>query len=211
MNRDHGEWRRLSRWETLTAWLGRWKPRDVEVPPIPRRKIALTGGVLVVLLAAAAGVAVPAIDSGKDEGAEREARADTEARAAERRRLRAEQAAHHGRAPRGADRTEVVRSLEASIAADARRRVAAGDLDGPIRRVSCRPSRRDGSYGCTAVTREIPAGPRNVPGSLGHPFIAVVDFEGRRYTWCKTNPIPAERAVPDPRDVIELPRECTGL
>ncbi|HEX2126508.1 MAG TPA: hypothetical protein VHF45_08125, partial [Thermoleophilaceae bacterium] len=87
---------------------------------------------------------------------------------------------------------------------------------GPIRRVDCRPSARSrdrgsagrASFDCTAVTSEIPAGPRNVPGTLGHPFVAVVDFATGRYTWCKTNPVPGERVVPDPRDVVELPREC---
>lgn len=167
MTADHDESGRLTRLETLSAWLGLWRPRDVEVPPVPKRKLALIGGIVVLAVAAVAVVAVPAIDSGKDEGAEREA--------------------------------------------DARRRVAAGELDGPVLRVSCRTSpRAAGAHGCTAVTRDVPAGPRNVPGSLGHPFVAVVDFGSGRYTWCKTNPVPAEQVVPDPRDVVELPRECAG-
>ena len=218
MSGDHErDGRGLGRLETLSAWLGLWKPRDVEVPPVPKRKLAVAALALVALLAAGAAVAVPAIRSGKDEAAERERRADAEARAAERRRLEREQSAHRGRgrpARDAAARAALVGRVRGSIAADARRRVAAGELDGTIRRVVCRPSPGSepsatrASYGCTAVTRDIPAGPRNVPGALGHPFVAVVDFATGRYSWCKTNPVPGERVVPDPRDVVELPKEC---
>ena len=203
--------------EILSAWLGFWKPRDIEVPPPPVRKLALAGGVLLLLVVVAAAIAIPAIRSGKEEGAQQEERAAAAARETERERLRAEQAAHRGRGPLASDaagRAALLRRVEASIEADARRRVGAGELDGPIRRVDCRPGPKAspdpgrGSYGCTAVTREIPAGPRNVPGALGHPFVAVVEFASGRYTWCKTNPVPGERVVPDPRDVVELPREC---
>ena len=208
----------LSRMEILGAWLGFWTPRDVEVPPVPKRKLALAAAGLAIVLAVAAAVAIPAIQSGKDEGAERERRAEDAARAADRRERRAEQRAHHGRgrpARDAAGRAELFGRMRESIAADARRRVRAGELKGPIRRVDCEPSpnARDGkgsrvSLGCTAVTREIPAGPRSVPGALGHPFVAVADLATGRYTWCKTNPVPGEQVVPDPRDVVELPREC---
>ncbi|HEX8745000.1 MAG TPA: hypothetical protein VF712_17885 [Thermoleophilaceae bacterium] len=226
MKRDHREPTRLTRLEVLSAWLGLWKPRDVEVPPVPKRKLAIGAVVVVVMLAGATALAVPAIRSGKDEAAERDARESAAARAAERRRLRADQAAHRGRGAPAPDRAARLRLLERvrrSVAADARRRVAAGALDGPILGVRCRAgarsrvdgvgpeedlSRSRGSYDCTAVTREIPRGPRNVPGALGHPFVAVVDFRSGRYSWCKTNPVPGERVIPDPRDVVELPREC---
>jgi hypothetical protein len=222
MNDDHDrEPRRLTRLETLSAWLGLWKPRDAEVPPVPWRKIAVGLAALAAVLAVAAVVAVPAIRSGKEEGAAREERAAAEARERRRERLRTEQAAHHGRGRPSLDaagRAALLERVRASVAADARRRLASGELDGaPVRRVECRPSpgsaargRSAGraSYGCTAVTREFPAGPRNVPGALGHPFVVVVDFRSGRYTWCKTNPVPGERVVPDPREVVELPREC---
>lgn len=221
MTYDHGrEPRKLGRMETLSAWLGLWKPRDAEVPPVPWRKVAIGLSVLGVLLVVVAVLAVPAIRSGKEEGAAREERAAAEARERRRERLREEQAAHHGRgrpARDGAARAALLERVKASIAADARRRAAAGELGGgPVRRVDCRPSPGSGgggsagraSFGCTAVTREIPAGPRNVPGALGHPFVAVVDFRTGGYAWCKTNPVPGERVVPDPRDVVELPREC---
>lgn len=202
--------RRLSRLETLSAWLGLWKPRDAEVPPVPKRKLAIGAAVLVALTVVAVAIAIPAIESGKDEGAAREAREAAEARAAERRRLRADQAAHRGRAD-PAPRAELLASVRGSIEADARARVRAGTLDGTILRVECNPTRRVGdraSYDCTAVTRDIPTTGRNVPGVTGHPFVAVVDLESGRYTWCKANPPPGERVIPDPRDVVVLPREC---
>ena len=133
--------RNLTRMEILSAWLGLWKPRDVEVPPVPKRKLAIGGAVLIALLLGAALLAVPAIRSGKDQAAEREGREAAEARAAERRRLEAEQVAHRGRgdASSGAGLLAGVRE---SILADARGRVRAGQLDGTILRVECEAGRR---------------------------------------------------------------------
>ena len=207
MRRNRGD---LSRMEVLSAWLGLWKPRDVEVPPVPKRKLAIGAAVLALLLVVIAVVAVPAIQSGKDEAADREGREAAEARAAERRRLEAEQVAHRGRGD-ASSHAGLLGSVRASIAADAKARVRAGQLDDPILRVDCEQGRRAGrriSYDCTAVTREIPRTGRSVPGVTGYPFVAVVDFATGRYSWCKTNPVPGERVIPDPRDVVALPREC---
>ena len=56
--------------ETVGAWLHLWTPpREVEVPPVPKRKLAIGALIAAVVLGAAAAVAVPAIDSGKKEGA----------------------------------------------------------------------------------------------------------------------------------------------
>jgi hypothetical protein len=199
--------RDLSRLQLLGAWTGLWTPpRDVEVPPVPKRRLAIGAALAAAVLAAAALIGVAAIDSGKDEGAERERREGAAARAAERKRLEAEQAAHRGSAAPG---EPVIEGLERAIAADARARVRAGRLDGPILRVDCERARRgERTYDCLAVTRDIPAGERNVAGAVGHPFVAVVDPGTRRFTWCKSNPVPGERALPDPREVVELPREC---
>jgi hypothetical protein len=48
----------------------------------------------------------------------------------------------------------------------------------------------------------------NIAGQLGYPFRAVLDFHRFRAVWCKTNPVPGERVVPDPRTVLELPEAC---
>jgi hypothetical protein len=207
---DHDGKPELGPLETLGVRLGLWKPRDVEVPPLERRKLASVAAVVVGLVAAGAGIAIPAIDSGKESGAGRDAREAAEARAAERRRLREEQAAKRGRGD-PSSRARLLADVRASIEADARARVRAGELRGRIARVECEAGRRAGSrvsYDCTAVTREIAATGYNVPGRTGYPFVAVVDLASGRYSWCKTNPVPGERVIPDPRDVVELPRAC---
>jgi hypothetical protein len=72
------------------------------------------------------------------------------------------------------------------------------------------PSRRVDAYDCLAVTSEIPATDLNPAGALGQSFRAVVDFRRFTFVWCKTNPAPGERAIPDPREVPPLPRACRG-
>jgi hypothetical protein len=65
--------RGLSHWELVGAWLHIWTPpRDVPIPPVPRRKLAFLG------LAAVAAVAmiIPAIESGKHAGAAERARSN---------------------------------------------------------------------------------------------------------------------------------------
>src|SRR4051795_1222250 len=86
---------RLTRWETIGAWLHVWTPpKGLEVPPVPWRKLAIWGTVGVIVLGAAAAVAVPRIDASKKEGAAERARAQAVAAAAEAARLRADQAVH---------------------------------------------------------------------------------------------------------------------
>ncbi|MDQ3933261.1 MAG: hypothetical protein M3340_01365 [Actinomycetota bacterium] len=203
--------RDLSRLELLAVWARLWTaPRDVEVPPVPWRRIAYGAVLLAVALTAAAVVAVPAIDSSKDETAERERRELERERAAKRERLVAEQAPQRGSVRRGAPRAEVIRGLERAIGADARVRVRTGRLRGPILRVECDPARRGGGvYECLAVTSDIAAGERNVSGAVGHPFVAAVDFARGRFTWCKANLVPGEGAVHDRHAIVGLPAECT--
>ena len=63
--------RKASLPETLGAWLKVWTPpRDVEVPPPPAgRTLAIAGVVALVVLAGAAALIVPAIDSSKERAA----------------------------------------------------------------------------------------------------------------------------------------------
>ena len=190
---------------------------------------------LLVLTAAVATIgvfAVPRIDESKRRGEESERRALAERRASERRRLMADQAAVRGRLPRregrlkpsGRARRGQLRAVERAVTAEARRRVAVGTLTGRIVRTECTPSPRSSTpggaerdlrfrrvaYDCLAVTRDIPATSTSSPGRLGHPFRAVVDFRRLTFAFCKTNPPPGERAVPDPRATPRLPRACTG-
>jgi hypothetical protein len=146
---------------------------------------------------------------------ERAANRDSYVLSAEQRRdVAREQAAHSGRADPSLGRAGVLGRLERSILADARARVRAKELDGPIRRVTCEVSRRsDRVFACTAVTNELEAAdkdPNNpvVTAVSGHPFRAVVDFPAGRYWWCKRILVPGEGGVIDPRAIVPLPREC---
>jgi hypothetical protein len=133
---------------------------------------------------------------------------------AERRDVARQQAAHSGHADTSLGRAGLLRRVERSILADARARVRAKELDGPVRRVTCEVSpRNDDVFACTAVTNELEAADKDpdnpvVTGVSGHPFRAVVDFPAGRYWWCKRILVPGEGGVIDPRAMVDLPREC---
>jgi hypothetical protein len=206
--------RRASVPEIVGAWLHVWTPpRDVEVPPVPWRKLAVASAILVVICGVAAALIVPAIDRGKERRAARE-RAQTAASvAAERRRIIHEQIPRHARAPDlRPSRTALLARVQRDISRDAAARVRAGELKGPVGATSCRPAtdarpRPDrGVFDCLTLVTEVASG----RGEIGYPFRAVVDWRTFAYTWCKTNPVPAELEVPDPRTVVELPPACRG-
>jgi hypothetical protein len=220
----------LGRWETLGAWLRVWTPpRGAEVPPVPWRRIGIAGAVLVVVCGAAAAVLVPRISTANRERATHDAAARAASRAAERARVVAEQRPHRGRAerPAAADpaaRERVLAAAQADVLADARARVRTGTLKTPVHELTCSAVERDttspvphpetdpsiprAAYDCVAVTDRIAAGERNAAGLLGYPFRLKVDFRRGTYVWCKQNPTPGEMVVPDPRDVVPLPRAC---
>jgi hypothetical protein len=227
--------RRASVPETVGAWLGLWTPpRDVVVPAVPVRALLAAGAALVVLAAVAVVVVAPAIDDSKDRAAARDAREAAQRREANRRRTIAEQRprrldlaslrppADAPSARRIAARTTLLERAEAAISADARERAAAGELEGNPRGTECEPyperdpgdgPERDlratrGVYDCLVFVRAIASTETNIGGQLGYPFRAVLDFESFSATWCKTNPVPGERVVPDPRTVVELPPAC---
>jgi hypothetical protein len=113
-------------------------------------------------------------------------------------------------------RSAVVGDLEQAIAADARARVRARTLGGPIRSVQCSPfppgSRVSsqatvGSYACVAVNRLITSGAK-ILGVFGEPFWARVDFARGRLAWCKINPRPGEGGAGTGPPPVTLAREC---
>ncbi|HET8951418.1 MAG TPA: hypothetical protein VFN44_12950 [Solirubrobacteraceae bacterium] len=221
---------------TIGAWLRVWTPpRDVEVPPVPVRKLLIGGALLLVLAAGAAALIVPAIDDSKQRSAAADAREAAQRREANRRAQIAEQRprtldAAAVRPDAGAPdaqgiaaRETLLRRTEAAISADARARAQAGELEGRPQGTDCEPypkaaTRADwpdrdlaadrGVYDCLVFVRAIGATETNIGGQLGYPFRAVLDFDRFRVVWCKTNPVPGERVVPDPRTVLELPKAC---
>jgi hypothetical protein len=210
---------RASRWEILGAWLRIWTPpRDVEIPPVPRRRVAVGAALCAAAVVAGILLVVPALDRSKDERAASE-RAHTAAVArAERVRLRFDQRAQSARAPevarlhgagddRGA-RAALLRSARASVTRDARARVAAGEFDVAIRRVRCRPrAGRVAPLGvrlsCLAITSETDR------VSIGQPFIVAGSLRDGRYAWCHVNPPPAEGAA-GVGVFVPVPDVCKG-
>ena len=109
--------------------------------------------------------------------------------------------------------------LSALILADARRRVALGELDGPIRRVECEPfprtvegvgadrdlGRRRGGYACIAITAEF-GGAAGARGVIGHQYRALVDFATGRFAYCKVS----GQAGPAREQLATTPRACGG-
>ena len=193
---------------------------------LPRAgRIALA--LLPVIVVALVLLLGPGIDESKDERAqaERERLAQLDAQRVE--RLRAEQRPRFARgAAAGGDlarRAALVAALPASVEADARRRVAAGSLDGPIRSVQCEPyprtvdgrgahldpDLRTGRYACLAVTREIEATAGNEAGAIGHPYRVMVDFDTGRYAFCKVSGRPGEGSV-GRQTLVPVPAVCGG-
>src|SRR5687767_1741166 len=76
----HAAAMRASRWEILGAWLRIWTPpRDVEVPPVPRRAVALLGLGVAAAVVVIVVVLVPAFDRSKERVAASDARAQAAA------------------------------------------------------------------------------------------------------------------------------------
>ncbi len=204
---DDGTGPKLSRFEVLGAWLGVWTPpRDAHVPPVPWRGIGIGALVALVVGGAALALIAPRIDDAKDERAVRDRQARQERARLRAAILRAEQTPRFGVA-RGERRADALRTVEAAIGRDARRRFS------PTARVAaCEPvagvdeAAARVAYECFAPIRDIVAGGGTSVGTLAIPFRAVVDFDRGRYAFCKVNPPPGEQIIPDPRSVVERPQ-----
>jgi hypothetical protein len=202
----------------LPAWI--WR----RLPPAGRVGLALLP-VAVVGLVLLLG---PGIDESKEERsraeAERLARIQDERTA----RIRAEQRPRFGRStPAGTSlpkRAALVNGLPAAVEEDARARVAAGDLDGPIHSVQCEPyprtadrasgahldpSKQTGRYSCLAVTREVQATELNESAAIGHPYRVLVNFDTGRYALCKVSGRAGEGAI-GTQAIVAVPTACGG-
>jgi hypothetical protein len=201
----------------LPAWVWRRLPR-------PAKAAVAASPLVVVALILLLG---PGIDRTKDERERAEAQRleqISERRAA---RQREEQRPRRRRGTAaGADlsaRAALVDEVAAAIAADARRRVSAGALEGPIRRVACEPyprsvaqtgahtdpARRFGRYACLAVTQDVPPAERTEAAAIGHPYRVRIDFESGRYGFCKVAGRPGEGSLGTTR-AVAVPRACGG-
>jgi hypothetical protein len=169
----------------------------------------------------------PGIDESKDRRAETERQRQAQQTAERVAQLRAEQRPRFERGtPAGRDvaaRATLVASLPIAIQTDARQRVAAGALDGPIRSVECEPyprsvdgqgahldpSQTTGRYSCLAVTRAVEATERNEAATIGHPYRVLVNFDTGRYAFCKVSGRPGEGSL-DRQILVPVPEACGG-
>jgi len=199
------------------AWIWRRLPRAGRIG------VALLPLVVIALAIALA----PGIDRAKDERADAEAQRLAQARADRLERILEQQRPRlRSGTPAAADlaaRERLLGEATASIRADARDRVAAGELRGPIWRVECEgyprtesrvaahelPGRRIGRYACLAVTAEFGASDVSEAGTIGHPYRLRIDFETGRYAFCKVFGRPGEGSIGRSHPV-GVPRACGG-
>ena len=222
-----GNQRRASALEILGVWLHVWTaPRDVEVPPIPWRKLAIWTGVGALVLGIALAIMIPRINEGKSERAASAAAEQARVRALNRERVIKLQQPRTGefaalKPAAGASAVEVqsarqqfVTSIESAITADAQKRAATGEISkvqGPTTCTHTAGTPESGPIGvfdCYTVVRKVPKVETNVAGSIGYPFRAVVNYSTFTYAFCRTEQFPGEQLIPDPRTVVQLPAAC---
>jgi hypothetical protein len=216
-----GNRRRASILEILGVWLHVWTaPRDVEIPPVPWRKVAIWGGVGALIVAIALAVMIPRINDGKADRAAQAAAEQARARAANRERVIKLQQPRTGefagvKATDGpAGRAAMVASVESAITADAMKRGAAGEISKVRGPTTCTPAAGGpasgpvGVFDCYTVVRKVPKVETNAAGSIGYPFRAVLHYDTGKYAFCRTEQFPGEQLIPDPRTVVQLPAAC---
>ena len=174
---------------------------------VPWRPLLYAGLAVLVVLA----VAIPVIAGLRDDAAgERERAAERQAQLREAERARQVRDARpvraDGPAPAAGEdplehRAKLVSFGEERITEDARRRVAAGTLDGDIKGTQCEilpetegrraaeqdPATPAGRYDCVALISKLEANQQST-AVLGHPFWLVIDYRRSKLTWCKVTP-----------------------
>jgi hypothetical protein len=203
-----------------------------KIPPRARKPAAFAAGILLVAVAVALVLSIPAITESKDERAATEAQQERERvkqRAAE---LQAELRLLEGRGQgarglTGAEAITVRQALEgdlnAAVLADAHSRVQAGEFTQTVDRVECERyprgargedpafdlSSATGRYSCLAITADAPRIETNQASSLGYPYRALLDFESGRFAYCKISGRPGEGSLT--REFpVRIPEQCGG-
>ena len=177
----------------------------------------------------------PGIQETKQERATRLAREQAERVSRQRVRMIRDQRPVHGRAKeyrplpasappteRKAARRALVLEMEAAITADAQKRIARKELDGPVKFTECGPlvrqtdgladdailTRKVGRYDCVGVKSDVRRFGRTV-ALFGHPYVGTVDFQDGSFVFCKDNKVPGERGKA--LAAVNLAPECFGL
>lgn len=201
----------------LPGWI--WR----RMPPVAKVGLVLS----FVALIAVALVIGPDIRQSKSERERAEQQERLRARAAREARIRREQRPRFVDGPAAtsgvAARRRLLDAASASVLADARRRVASGQLRGPIRGIDCEPfprnvagigaedstEQRFGRYACIAITAEFTETESTSGGLLGHPYRMRIDFDSGRYAFCKIAGRPAEGQLKR-RLGVTVPPVCGG-
>ena len=202
---------RAGPFETLGAWLHIWTPpRDLEVPPVPWRKVAVGAALLALAGIAVAVFVAPEIDEGKQERAARQDAQLERGQSAERARIRRSQRPRWGTVPPGASRAEAIAALGEAVGRDARARF---DKDAESARCEPAPGADPTSasvlYDCHSKTSDVVGGSGETVGALTLPYRGRIFFNERRYAFCRVHPRPGERWITDPRKAVLLPRVCS--
>jgi hypothetical protein len=204
---------RLKRWELVGAWTGVWTPpKGVEVPPVPVRKLLLWGLVGVLVIAGLLALLIPPLNKGKREGAARVAHEQAVAVQKEAARLRVDQRVH-----RAAFTATPVAALQSAITADAKARVGAGMLQGPIVHTKCKAASTDvvkypnsRVYNCFVAAKDNVRGEGKDLLTIGYPFVATVYYSQHQLAWCKLNPQPGEKTRGHGLARVAMSPVCAG-
>ncbi len=201
----------------MPGWL--WR----KMPPVAKGALVLS----FVGLIAVALIIGPGIRESKSEREKAEQQQRERARKATEARLAREQRPRFVTGPAATSgvpaRRRLVEAASDSVLADARRRVAAGQLKGPIQGVDCEPfprnvagigaddstDQRYGRYSCLAVTAKFEKSEATVGGVLGHPYRVRIDFDTGRYAFCKVFGRPGEGQLKRHQGVT-VPAVCGG-
>lgn len=201
----------------LPGWL--WR----RTPPVARVGLV----VALVALIAVAFLIAPGIRESKSERERADQQERQRIRAALEAQMRRDQRPRFANGPAAtsgvAARRRLLDAASASLLADARRRVAAGQLRGPIKRVECEPfprnvagigaedstAQRFGRYACLAVTAEFKKSEVTSGGVVGHPYRMRIDFDTGRYAFCKISGHPGEGLLTQ-RPRVTVPTVCGG-
>jgi ribosomal protein L37E len=186
-------------------------------PPAAARRRRIAVVTVALLTLAVVGVVIAILVHDKNDRNATDRAAHAKLVAAEVVRLRRIQAPHRGAATAlkpaagasGAQllaaRHRFVLAVQDAITADARHRVATGEIQGPVSHTECGPFLRSpdavpddrvlskpiGRYDCVAIQSDAVQRGQTV-GNLGYAFVAALDFRSYRYVICRNNPAQSE-------------------
>jgi hypothetical protein len=201
----------------LPGWL--WR----RMPPVAR--VGLVVGFVALIVVAV--MIAPGIRESRSERERAEQQERQRVQAAHQARIERVQRPRFAAGPAAssgvAARRRLLDSASATLLVDARRRVAAGQLRGPIEGIDCEPfprtvagvgaedstEQRYGRYACIAVTAEFKQSEATTGGLIGHPYRMRIDFDSGRYAYCKVAGRPGEGLLTR-RVTVSVPRVCGG-